>query len=590
MNDQLEELDAYCRSFLKPRPVQTCKEWIEANITIPSSVPSPWKGPYRTHHTPYVRGVYEALEDGNTHTVVLCWGAQSGKTLTLTNWLAWRIATDPAPIIFVMPTEHLARSFSETRLRPIFDACPEVVEQYHPNPDKLKILEMHFRGAQIAMVGSNSPSAVSSRPVEIAVLDELDKFAPPTNKEAAAFSLAMERTKAFPRRKHVLTSTPTMATADIWQQFIAGSQEYYFVPCPHCDHFQQLVFDRIKWASDCKGQDGKYDFAKVQATATYRCESCDGEITDSDKDAMLARGEWRATNKGEPGRRSMQISSLYSPQITWAMCATKFLTEKGYLQGLQNFVNSWLALPWEDQFNDEVEEITTLGIHQKGAEWDREKIRLAAIDRQIDHLWYVVRAYADDGSSRLIDEGRIQTVEDAYERICVGLKVKPKFVAMDSGYQTQDTYRVCARYGWTALKGEDRNSYTHHINMVPVRKVHSPPQMTDAGCMLLLFSSPACQDLLAWLRRGRGSDWQIASDVSPEYREHLKSHTKRHRIDRRTGRDIYEWVRVKSRPDHLYDCETMLCAYAAFGKLIQSEVSGIVDDNKKDDSRPPMES
>lgn len=126
--------------------------------------------------------------------------------------------------------------------------------------------------------------------------------------------------------------------------------------------------------------------------------------------------------------------------------------------------------------------------------------------------------------------------------------------------------------------------------MVPVRKVHSPPQMTDAGCMLLLFSSPACQDLLAWLRRGRGSDWQIASDVSPEYREHLKSHTKRHRIDRRTGRDIYEWVRVKSRPDHLYDCETMLCAYAAFGKLIQSEVSGIVDDNKKDDSRPPMES
>jgi hypothetical protein len=469
-------------------------------------------------------------------------------------------------MIFVMPTEHLARSFSETRLRPMMDACPPVVEQYHKNPDKLKILEMHFRGCTLALVGSNSPSAVSSRPVEIAILDELDKFAPPTSKEAAAFSLAMERTKAFPRRKHVLTSTPTLATADIWQQFIAGSQEYYFVPCPDCGEFQQFVFDQIKWDRESKRENGKYDFQKVQDSSRYECVKCKGTISDADKDGMLARGEWRATNPhGEPGRRSMHISSLYSPSVTWAMCAVKFLTEKGYIQGLQNFVNSWLALPWEDQFSEEKEDISIYGIHQKGAPWDQEVIRLAAIDRQIDHLWYVVRGYAKDGSSRIVDEGRCQTIEDCYETINKKLGVHPK-------------YRVCARYGWTALKGEDRPSYIHHVNNVPVRKVHSPPQMTDAGCMLILFSSQACQDLLAWFRKGHGQGWEIAQDVSPEYREHMKSHAKRHRLDRRTGRDIYEWIRVKGRPDHLYDCETMLCAWAAYGKIIHAELSYQVDE------------
>jgi hypothetical protein len=66
----------------------------------------------------------------------------------------------------------------------------------------------------------------------------------------------------------------------------------------------------------------------------------------------------------------------------------------------------------------------------------------------------------------------------------------------------------------------------------------------------------------------------------------MKSHAKRHRLDRRTGRDIYEWVRVKGRPDHLYDCETMLCAWAAYGKIIHAELSYQVDEVSEMGSPP----
>ena len=91
--------------------------------------------------------------------------------------------------------------------------------------------------------------------------------------------------------------------------------------------------------------------------------------------------------------------------------------------------------------------------------------------------------------------------------------------------------------------------------------------------MLLLLSSPACQDLLAWLRRGQGPRWEVAHDVSPDYKEHMSSHKKVHRINRKTGRDLYEWIRIKSRQDHLYDCETYLAGFAVYGKIIRPTAS-----------------
>ena len=42
------------------------------------------------------------------------------------------------------------------------------------------------------------------------------------------------------------------------------------------------------------------------------------------------------------------INSLYSVFVTWADAAEEFLKSKDDPEMLQNFVNSWLAEPWED--------------------------------------------------------------------------------------------------------------------------------------------------------------------------------------------------------------------------------------------------
>jgi hypothetical protein len=517
--------------------------------------------------------VLEALADPGVHTVTLCWGSQTGKTLTLAVWLAYRIANDPAPALLVMPNADLARSYSETRLAPLFQKCKPVKALFPVDMNDFKIMEMQFATCTLSLVGSNSPANLSSRPICIAVLDELDSFAPPSEKDAAAYSLALERTKSFPQRKHVLTSTPTLSTGDIWINYQAGSQEAFHVPCHACGEFQAMEFGQIRWDETARSEDGKWDMRKVTETATYHCTKCDAKWSERNRRQSIEKGKWVAGNpNAEIGRRSFRLPSWYSSTLGFADAAKKFLTEKHYLHGLQGFVNGWSAMPWEDQFDDDELNSIPPGAFAKKQEWEADHIKLAAIDRQIDGYWFVVRAFGRDGSSRLIEEGHRRTIEDIAQSL-QDLGVKPRHACIDSGYETQDTYRIAARYGWMAIKGEERPHYLIEINGTRIKSVHSSEQTTDAGCHLLLLSSPACQDLLAWLRRGQGPMWEVAHDVSPDYREHMASHRKAHRINRKTGKDVYEWIRIKSRQDHLYDCETYLAGLAVYGKVIAAEAT-----------------
>ena len=547
-------------------------EWAEKNIQLDSRLTAR-PGLYSTTWTPYVRGVLEALADPGVHTVTLCWGSQTGKTLTLAVWLAYRIANDPAPALLVMPNADLARSYSETRLAPLFQKCKPVKALFPVDMNDFKIMEMQFATCTLSLVGSNSPANLSSRPICVCVLDELDSFAPPSEKDAAAYSLALERTKSFPQRKHVLTSTPTLSTGDIWINYQAGSQETFHVPCYACGEFQAMEFGQIRWDETARSQDGKWDMRKVTETATYHCTKCDAKWSERNRRQSIEKGKWIAGNpNAEIGRRSFRLPSWYSSTLGFADAAKKFLTEKHYLHGLQGFVNGWSAMPWEDQFDDNELNSIPPGAFAKKQEWETDHIKLAAIDRQIDGYWFVVRAFARDGSSRLIEEGHRRTIEDIAQTL-QDLGVKPRHTCIDSGYEAQDCYRIAARYGFLAIKGEERPHYLIEINGTRIKSVHSSEQTTDAGCHLLLLSSPACQDLLAWLRRGQGPLWEVAHDVSPDYREHMASHRKAHRINRKTGKDVYEWIRIKSRQDHLYDCETYLAGLAVYGKVIAAEAT-----------------
>lgn len=72
--------------------------------------------------------------------------------------------------------------------------CPALAAQLPADRDEFKKLQQKVGQSLIHFVGSNSPGNLASRPADLVVMDEVDKFAVTTAKEANAVDLVEQRT------------------------------------------------------------------------------------------------------------------------------------------------------------------------------------------------------------------------------------------------------------------------------------------------------------------------------------------------------------------------------------------------------------
>src|SRR5690606_33985806 len=124
------------------------------------------------------------------------------------------------------------------------------------------------------------------------------------------------RSRSFFNRKCLITSTPTIEgrsrIADLYED---SDQRVYLVPCPECNHEQQLKWEFVIF------EDGD------PSTTRYACAGCGALLEETAKAHMLARGRWHALNPGHRGH-GCRISALYSPWFTWRECVEHFLAAK----------------------------------------------------------------------------------------------------------------------------------------------------------------------------------------------------------------------------------------------------------------------
>lgn len=382
-----KELDQFARSFFEPSPAVTVAQWAEANLSL-SRRESETAGPYSTRITPFVREILECFRDPTVHDIAWVAGSQVAKTLTMMIGTNWTVAHDPGPVLWVTATEHLARSFSETRWMPLVMENPAMARLVPADTDKFKILQQHFEKSTVTLVGSNSPASLASRPARLLILDEVDKFPEATERESNAVDLAEQRTKTFTGAKRFKVSTPTTEGGLIWREYLKGDQRKFFLPCVRCGAWILLSWDGVQWDESAKRKTG-WDLAAVRKTAHFVCPECNGRIDDGDKVRMLRDGQWRPTASGvDPHFRSYCLPSLYSPwaSTNFGALAVKFLQAKeGW--ALQGFVNGYLAQPWKLD-GERVDEIA-LGTH-------REKY-----ESPVPHGVYILTAGIDVQDDRL---------------------------------------------------------------------------------------------------------------------------------------------------------------------------------------------
>lgn len=499
--------------------------------------------------------------------IVLCFGAQLGKTETELNMIGYALDQTSFPTMMVYPTDTIAKFASDKRVQPMIKSVKSISDKFDENS---KLLELDFNnGNYMVLVGANSPSGLSSRSIKYLFFDEIDKYPAFAGKEADPIKLATERTKTFVDKKIVMVSTPTIESGNIWQAFMsANERRQYYVPCPHCGVSQTLKFKQIKWPEE---HNDNADM--IRDTAYYECEHCGERIYDKHKMEMLRRGEWRAVNESQSKVRSVSyhLSSIYSPWVTFGDVAYEFKNSKDTPATLMNFINSWLAEPWRSSKTKSTQNLEfTQSSYPCGVVPDKAVLLIASVDVQLDHFWWEVRAYAPGVKSYLIDYGQASTWEDL-EEIIINREYPSEYgeprqvmkAGIDSGFRTDEVYQFCSRFPEVCIpvKGS-----SNHSTMAAPYTMTSIEKGVVGGLKLYVLNTDYWKDFI-FARMIRPADEvgtiHLYKDCPQEYSDHLRSEEKQEIRNMKTGAVTVQWKPLTSHPvNHLLDTCTYNAAVA----------------------------
>lgn len=633
---QFSEINSRFHNLHRLPPEQTVAEWAEENIDL-FTVPTPYPGRYSTALTPYVSGPLEAYRDNRVREITLCWGSQTAKTTTIMVGLSWMIANAPGPIVWVFPNEKLARTFSVNRWTALVNDNAALHNLLPTDARKVKILEQPFRNALLVFTGSNSPANLSSNPAPIVIMDEVDKLSEGSTREANAVQLAEQRAKFFWRnRKIVLTSTPTIPEAPIWERYLEGDQRRFFLACPQCkNEFLPILSKRktvleltgceseLTWDTE-KRPDGETDYAHVRRTAHFPCPSCGFRIMDHHRTQILRNGTWRPT--AEPKnewQRSFHLSSLYAATIPAGDIAVDFLVKKASPDGLRGFMNGTLAEPWQDQ--DTINERTELIINlETDPPPGKPLARILTGDFQAkDNHWFVARDWFPGGHSRLAEWGTWSDFDDL-EFLRERLGIAADLTGIDNGFDTANVNQSAFERGFRVMRGDDPEGWPKAIfRRIKGRKqkigsTTLPFKITDRDPYLgtkrqgkkslqeIRWSNPTIKDMLARFRDSERSPvrWEVPEQyANDEYFRHLNGEILETKYNKITGKTKRFWKHRHNRwPNHIFDCECEQIAFAlALGILklsaeqfaeimaqmeAQAEQRTQTDDNDQEDKPP----
>jgi phage terminase large subunit GpA-like protein len=371
----------------------------------------------------------------------------------------------------------MAKQLSKKRLAHLISGSPTLqdkVIESNRREGASTILEKNFAGGVLFLTGANSASGLSSNPVKIIVADEVDRYPLSAGDEGSPLRLAEKRSTTFSESKIFILSTPVAMGKSVIQEELSNTDERVFkVPCPHCEHKQELVFDNLKW-----------DKGKTE-TAKYACEGCGVLIEEKYKTQMLMNGEWIPTKPelSSPYVAGYRISSLYSPLgwMSWAEIAKQFLDDKDNPILLRTFINTVLGQPWEDrgeapdwellyerrepyqrnQPNNDVVMITVGADIQAGKD---SRIELEVVGWCRDKTSYSLDYRVLYGDTTTPDQEvwakLAEVVNEKWYRPD-GVELPMMMMAVDSGNNTQTVYNWCRTQPSTKVvpvKGREQQS------------------------------------------------------------------------------------------------------------------------------------
>mgnify|MGYP003648991432 FL=1 len=369
-------------------------QWADQNRVL-SSETSASPGSWITYN--FQRAMMDAFSDPKVEQVVIMSGSQLGKTEILLNVLGYHIALDPSPIMIIQPTLSMAGSFSKNRITPMIRDCAvlnEKVKDPRARDSGNTVYSKSFNGGSLDLIGSNSPSSASSRPVRLLLCDEVDRYSLATT-EGDIIGLGKRRTSNFFNRKIGMVSTPTIkGESRIEEFYLQGDQNEYWVRCPDCGDEQLLEWSGVNFEKD----------NGILKDAFYVCSGCGSPWSDSKRLQAVNNGTWKPSAEFS-NIRSFNISALYSPWTSIFEQAVYFHQVKDYPEKLKVFVNTVLCQLWDDDAGESIDgDKLKARSEDFGDKLPTDVVLLTAgIDTQDDRLEVSIVGYTRDETIYIID-------------------------------------------------------------------------------------------------------------------------------------------------------------------------------------------
>jgi len=570
-------LQAGC-SYWKPPKKLKLSEWADEYAVL-SAESSAESG--RWHSLPYQRGVMDAFTDPTVETVVWQKSARVGATKIFNHVIGYHVHQDPCAMMVVQPTVEDSEGYSKDEIAPMLRDTPAlqtlIVDPKQKDGSNTILLKQFRNGATLQMVGANSARGFRRVSRRIVLFDEVDGY-PPSTPEGDQIKLGIKRSEYFWNRKIGLISTPTIkGFSRIEKWFEMSDQRRYFVPCPHCNHYQVLRWAQIKWEKDAEGNG-------LPDTAAYECENCQALIPHSKKRWMVERGEWRPTAESKrPGLVGFHIWAAYSysPNASWSQLVQEFLEVKSDRTQLQTFINTLVGEVFEDEYASSLNS-STLALRREeyppGHCPAGVLLLTAGVDVQDNRLAVSIWGWGAGEEAWLVWHQEIMgqpTQTQVWEQLDAvldtawpvegGGELKLSQMAIDSGgHATHEVYQYARerrdRYV-VPIKGSSRRNQTV-INKGAPQDVNWKGKVAKRGVVLYQIGTDTVKTTLfgrlrhnsvgpGYVHFGQAGDDEWCSQVTSEKQQ----------LRYRNGFPVREWVKSPSARNEALDC--MVYAYAA---------------------------
>lgn len=544
---------------------------------------------------------FRAVQNDRVRMINVLKPTRGAGTMFVDISLAWLIANDPGMIQFNFQSQPIAKDHAQRRFFPLLQTSRQIREKYPTNHDLITNDSILFRDGMAVECQGPSIGNLQSKGVRYSANDE--GWIWPDGRLAEAHA----RTGDF----DVLQTSKTFnisqggnSDTDWWRIWHERNRRYdWNVQCAKCGHYMPIKFtgkrdDGTKWgmcwAKDAKDVHGKWNVRRVLETLRFECRACaHGHV-----DSPLTLRRWNESGRYEcenPEASEKRVGYHWNAFIVrrWDEIVERWLMADaamkwGSFEPMKKIIQKDFAEFWNGS-GGQADEVPT-------ASYDIATAKAGAkvfmtIDRQVNHYWYLVRSFTGS-ESHLMKFGQAFTEEELVD-VQKSFNIPSNMTAMDVSYEETESLRICAKHGWTALKGHDLKTqrlFKHTGNVIKngahvvetFNRLYAPREMKDPWLgtpmqgrqkvAYFLWVTETTRDIVGVLRSGKGIKWVAPHDIGDEYRKQVWAERKREEMNKKTGRSAMRWVQV-TKDNHAFDCECMAIVMASMLQLVPVDIA-----------------